>query len=376
MTNKSLKILILAATARSLINFRGDLILELLNSGFEVHCVAPDLDNEIALQLKSMGCMVFNVPLKRTNINPINDFKYFLTVLKICRAGNYSHVLSYTIKPVVYGMLASWFAGVKSRVSLITGLGFSFIPQPGFKARLSRAISRFMYRVGLHFSTAIIFQNPDDRATLIEQFAIPEEKTFRVFGSGINLALFPNKPLPVDPLCFLMIGRFLQSKGLHEYLEAARQIKLLNSNVIFLLVGWSDNNPASLSDTVINRYVQEGIIEILGKLEDVRPALARCHIYVLPSYREGTPRSTLEALATGRAIITTDAPGCRETVVEGENGFLVPIKSIEGLVHAMQRFIAEPSLIEKMATASRNLAENRFDVHKVNAEMLRIIRQA
>ena len=157
-----------------------------------------------------------------------------------------------------------------------------------------------------------------------------------------------------------------------SYAQAAEQVRARHPRARFGLVGWIDDNPDAITQIELDRWVSAGTIEFLGRLEDVRPAIADCHVYVLPSYyREGIPRTLLEAMAMGRAIITTDAPGCRETVVDGENGFLVPVKSVSALVEAMERFIAEPTLAERMGRRSRQIAEEKYDVNEVNAHMLR-----
>ncbi len=368
-----MKILILAATARSLLNFRGDLIKAFRAAGCVVHCVAPGVDADVRETLESWGCTVFEVPLPRATISPLADFKYFVSLRALSASGDYSHVLAYTIKPIVFGLSAARWAGIDNRTALVTGLGFPFIPQAGLGVWLARTVSRLLYRRGLACATNVIFQNPDDQVAATQQLGVHERKAYRVYGSGINLQRFREQPLPEGPTAFLMIGRFLVSKGLAEYLEAARQVKAKYPHAQFRLVGWSEENPASLSRAVLDRYVEDGTVEMLGRLEDVRPALACCHVYVLPSYREGTPRSSLEALATGRALITTDAPGCRETVVDGENGFLVPVRSVPGLVDAMERFISSPGLAVTMGRRSRELAAQRFDVDSVNRDMLRIM---
>ena len=169
----------------------------------------------------------------------------------------------------------------------------------------------------------------------------------------------------------MLIARLLGDKGVREYVQAARIVKKTHSNITFYLVGWIDENPDAIHQEELDCWVSEGVISFEGKLTDVRPAIEKCSVYVLPSYREGTPRTVLEAMAMGRPIITTDAPGCRETVVDGDNGFLVPVKSVDALVKAMQKFIDDPDLIAKMAKHSREIAIEKYDVDKVNAVMLR-----
>ena len=170
---------------------------------------------------------------------------------------------------------------------------------------------------------------------------------------------------------FLLIGRLLGDKGIREYVQAAEQVKLQYPETQFDLVGWIDANPNTITQPELDSWTAAGTVNFLGRLNDVRPAIGDCSVYVLPSYREGTPRTVLEAMAMGRAVITTDAPGCRETVVDGDNGFLVPIKDADALAQAMLRFIEQPELFAQMGLRSRAIAEEKYDVHKVNAQMLK-----
>jgi glycosyltransferase involved in cell wall biosynthesis len=195
-----------------------------------------------------------------------------------------------------------------------------------------------------------------------------------VNGSGVDVASFTVRPLPAAALSgavrFLFIGRLLGDKGVREYAQAARLLKRSHPQVQCALVGWIDSNPNAITQAELDGWVADGSIEFLGRLADVRPAIEACSVYVLPSYREGTPRTVLEAMAMGRAIVTTDAPGCRETVVHGDNGFLVPVQDAEALAQAMRRFIEEPDLQTSMGARARKIAEDKYDVHKVNAVML------
>jgi glycosyltransferase involved in cell wall biosynthesis len=169
----------------------------------------------------------------------------------------------------------------------------------------------------------------------------------------------------------LLIARLLGDKGIREYAQAAQRIRAIHQDVRFSLVGWIDENPDAITQAELDAWTVAGDLVYLGRLEDIRPAIAACSVYVLPSYREGTPRTVLEAMAMGRPIITTDAPGCRETVIDGDNGFLVPVRSVDALVEAMQRFVQDPGLAARMGQRSRQLAEEKYDVHKVNAVMLK-----
>ena len=216
----------------------------------------------------------------------------------------------------------------------------------------------------------MFFQNPDDE-TLFRKFRLLPETvpSFVVNGSGVDVAEYSVAPLPDKP-CFLLIARLLGDKGLREYAQAAQLVKSVYPEAVFRLVGWIDDNPDAITQRELDQWVDSGLLEFLGRLDDVRPAISGCSVYVLPSYREGTPRTVLEAMAMGRAVITTDAPGCRETVVDGDNGFLVPVKDINALADAMIKMVDTPGLAASMGERSRRIAEEKYDVHKVNAAML------
>ena len=227
-----------------------------------------------------------------------------------------------------------------------------------------------MYKISLRCASLVFFQNQDDEALFRDRGLVGRtRRTAIVNGSGVRLDEYAVVPLPEYP-SFLLIARLLAAKGVREFVAAARLVHAKRSNVGFSVVGWIDDNPDSISNSELEEWEKEGIVEFLGRQNDVRPAISASSVYVLPSYREGTPRTVLEAMSMGRPIITTDAPGCREPVRDGDNGFLVPVGSTEELANAMLRFINDPELIEQMGRRSRQIAEERYDVHKVNAVML------
>lgn len=281
-------------------------------------------------------------------------------------------VLSYTAKPVIYGTLAAALAAVPKRFSLITGLGYAFTGQArGLRAGI-KAVLMMLYRSALARSSLTFFQNPDDLALFRQLDLLPAGAQTRIInGSGIDVESFNLSPMPpAQSLTFLLIARLLGDKGVREYAKAAKALRKLHPNIRCQLVGWIDGNPDAISQVELDDWVASGDIEFLGRLSDVRPAISGCHVYVLPSYREGTPRTVLEAMAMGRPIITTDAPGCRQTVMDGDNGFLVPVRSAQALEQAMLRFIESPDLLARMGRRSREIAEDKFDVHKVNQVMM------
>jgi len=371
----SVKILIIASLAESLINFRGPLIAALQTKGLDVHVAAPDIpaNSTMCLQLQSMGLSVHQVFMSRTGTNPLADLRTAWALWRLMRKITPSMVLCYTIKPVIYGTLAASLAGVPKRFVLVTGLGYAF--QGGVQRSRLQGLVQSLYGFSLARAQRVFFQNPDDLALFQERGILRSHTPVCVVnGSGVDVASFAVKPLPVAALTgavrFLFIGRLLGDKGVREYAQAARLLKHSHPQVQCALVGWIDSNPNAISQAELTAWVADGSIEFLGRLADVRPAIEACSVYVLPSYREGTPRTVLEAMAMGRAIVTTDAPGCRETVVHGENGFLVPVQNVEALVQTMRRFIDEPDLQQQMGVRSRQLIEDKYDVHKVNAVML------
>lgn len=359
--------------AESLLNFRGALLRSLVDRGCEVHVVAPELEAGSAerLKLESQGFHVHTVRLSRTGTNTLTDVRTLFGFWCLMRSVRPSVVLAYTIKPVIYGLLAASIAGVPRRFGLITGLGYAFTGQAKGLRGAVRHIAQSLYKQALARSCKVFFQNPDDEA-LFRQLKLlaPEIPSIVVNGSGVDVAAFDVKPLPHGKTRFLLIARLLGDKGVREYAEAARRIRAKYPAARFDLVGWIDVNPDAIKQEELDEWVKAGDVNFLGRLSDVRPAIAESTVYVLPSYREGTPRTVLEAMAMGRAVITTDAPGCRETVVHEDNGFLVPVKSVDALADAMERFLTTPDLARRMGLRSRRIAEEKYDVHKVNAVML------
>ena len=370
------KIAIISTQAFSLINFRGELIKELVSSGTQVYTIAPDYTNEIKQQIRLLGAEPIEYNFSRNNINPIQDSVCMLQLIALLKRLSPDVVLSYFIKPAIYGTLAAWLARIPNRVALITGLGYVFIQNgskmPLKKKMLNIAVS-LLYKIALSKATRVIFQNSNDRTEFINRNFVKKEKAIIIGGTGVNLNYWQYIPPIIKPITFILVARLLREKGIIQYAEAAKLVKSKYPNVRFLLLGDVDSNPGSLQKNEVQAWVNEGILEWPGHVQ-VMPWLIQSSVFVLPSFREGVPRSTQEAMAIGRAVITTDAPGCRETVVDGVNGFLVPVGDIISLYNAMLKFIDNPTLIIHMGKESRRLAEERFDVRLINKEFLNILR--
>lgn len=362
--------LLISPKNRTAYNFRGELITQIRLRGYKVIVTGPN--REHIDKIEALGAHFIEIPMNKNGINPLADLKYAFRLYKLMRKERPVCTLGYTIKPVIYGAIAARLAGVGNINSMITGAGYLFISESR-KARILKQISFLLYRIGLACAHKVIFQNPDDRKEFTTHKLASLEKCHVVNGSGVNMRKFRPSPLP-DTITFFMLGRLLYSKGAMEYLKAAKIIKEHYSQVRFMLLG---NIVTDMQDGIkkqeIEPYLDNGTVELLGETDHVIQYYDQCSVFVLPSYREGTPRSVLEAMAMGRPIITTDTQGCRETVVDGENGYLVPIKDTVAVASAMKRFILNPRSIDSMGKKSLALCEEKFEVSKVNADMIEIM---
>ncbi|MCG0275505.1 MAG: glycosyltransferase family 4 protein [Thermosediminibacteraceae bacterium] len=364
------KIVIVSPYTKSLINFRGDLIRAISNLGHEVIALGPEKGYE--KEIKKLGAEFIQIPLDRTGVNPAKDLKTLLSLINVMKKIEPDVVLSYANKPVIYGSLAARVAKVKAIYSMITGLGYVFTGDEK-KEGIFKKLVKILYKEALKNNKAVFFQNPDDMEFFKgEKILGNQTKSVLINGSGVNLDRFYYICPPIKPLSFLLIARLIWDKGIGVYVEAARILKSRYPDVSFKLLGPFDSNPAAIKKSDVEKWVSEGVIEYLGATEDVRPFIADSSVFVLPSfYREGTPRSILEAMAMGRPIITTYAPGCKETVKDGVNGYLVPVKDPVSLAAAMERFIINPEIIIPMGKKSREIAEEKYDVNKVNDVIIR-----
>jgi len=363
------KILLIGTSPISLINFRKELIKSLIVNGHQVIVMASKFTSTEEENIKNLGVEYIDYSVERNSLNPLADLKTLLNFIKVFTSENPDIVLAYTIKPVVWGGLASRLFKFNF-YALITGLGFAF-QGDSFKRKFLTKLVVFLYKAALKKSKAVIFQNTDNRDVFVSKGIVELSKTHVVNGSGVDLEKYNVESLPRGGIKFLCLSRLLGEKGLREYAEAAKIVKNKFPDAEFNLIGPEDSSPDAILLNEVDTW--SDYINYKGSTDDVRPYIKDSHVYVLPSYHEGVPRSTLEAMSMGRPVLTTNAVGCKETVEEGINGFKVPVKSSEALAKKMIWFIENSDQIEKMGIESRKMAEDKFDVHKVNKEMLKIM---
>jgi glycosyltransferase involved in cell wall biosynthesis len=367
-----MRIAILGSYAPSLINFRGPLLQHLIKLGHEVYALAPDISDEVANKLEGLGAVPTEVPLERNGLDPLQDLRSIRALTTTLGDIQPDIFFSYTVKPVVYGTIAASLARVPKIVVMVTGLGHAFIESEDHNPFVSTVV-RSLYAFSLRFADRVIFHNADDRAEFLASNLVPDDgRAVVVDGSGVDVEHFAYSPAPVKPIRFLLITRIIREKGVLEFVEASRRLKKHFPDVEIRLVGPTDSNPSSLSKIQVLEWVGEETLSWPGRVSDVREEIERCSVYVLPSYREGMPRTNLEAMAIGRPLVTTDVPGCRETV-DGSNGRLVPARDSDALYEAMRWFVEHPDRISEMGRASRRLVESRFTLPHILKDMARHI---
>ena len=373
-----MKIVMIGTTASSILGFRKSLIEELIIKGHKVYAFAMDYSNSQRRLLKSLGVIPVDYVLCRSGLNVLTDLKTMFQLkakLKVIRP---DIVLSYFVKPAIYGTVAARLEGVPMRIAMLEGLGYAHTASQngyGFKKRILQIVQGILFTVSFKFATKVIFLNPDDPSDLSKMALFSKSKVEVVGGIGLELLDCPySKPDMSNPIRFIFVARLLAEKGIYQLLNAIKLVQEKYPSTELVILGDLDeDNPASLTKKDLDDLIKQGKIIYPGQVANVNEWLRGSHIFVLPSHREGVPRSTQEAMATGLPIITTDVPGCRETVVDGKNGFLVPAFDVDILSEKMIWFIQNPERIESMGFASRCIAEEKFDVHKVNAKMLKIM---
>lgn len=368
------RMLLLANDAFYLYRFRSPIISEMCKRGYDVVAAAPR-DGAIEAKLTALGATFVAWDVRRAGRNPLRELAALRELYRIFADVKPDLFFGYAIKPVLYGLPLSRWMGAKRRVVMIPGLGYAFTVGGGPGRALVRQIMKVAYRFALSFANTVIFQNKDD----IELFRTArilnrESQAAKVNGSGVDPKQFEQAALPDGPPRFLFVGRLLRDKGIHDFLEAAERVKRVLPQAQFVVVGAADGNPSAIRQKELDEWIDRGIIAYRGHLDDPRPEYNACHVFVLPSYyREGVPRTCLEAISTGRAVITTDSPGCRETVEHGINGLLVPPRDVGRLADAMLQLARDLELTREMGERGRALCERRFHIDLVTRETADLI---
>jgi glycosyltransferase involved in cell wall biosynthesis len=358
------KIAFVYNTAAYLLRFRRQMLETLLARGAEIIAIVP-IDDRASAVLTRMGVRCLDLTLADQKLSVVGDIRTFLSLYKIFRGERPDAVIAFTAKPIVYGSIAARLAGVPRIISMITGLGYVFSGTTP-KHLVLQKILGLQYCVALRLNCRVFFQNPDDMSHFVIRGCVKADKATLTNGSGVDLEEFrPSSDKSETPV-FLMSARLIWEKGVGEYVAAARSVKQQYPDAQFWVLGQFDLSPSAVSRTQIADWEAEDVIRYLGFVEDVRPYLNRAHVFVLPSYyREGIPRTLIEALASGLPVITTNSIGCRETVVSGVNGFLVEPRDAEELAVSMKKFLADLSLAKRMGKEARRFAEAKFDVQAV-----------
>lgn len=367
-----MKIVILSSLSWSLVNFRGALIARMAAEGHDVVACAPDAEPEVVETLARAGVRFRLTPMARAGTNPLRDLATLAGYVRLMRAERPDMVVAYTQKPIIYGGIAARLFGRPRFYAIMSGLGYVFSDEASARRGLRRLVSA-LYRAGVRRARCIFVFNGDDRRSMLANHIVDDrQRVVQVPGSGVDVGHFAAQPMPAGATTFLMMGRLMRDKGVGEYVAAARRVRARWPGTRFLLLGRPETeNPTGYAAEEMQAWQDEGLVELLAETRDVRPCLASAHVFVLPSYyREGLPRTILEALATGRPVITTDMPGCREPIEEGRNGFLVPPRDAEALADAMERFLECPALLQPMGEAARQVAVDIYDVERVNRQLL------
>lgn len=372
-------IAIIGTIANSLLGFRASIIKKLVDEGHNVYALAMDYDPSTMAAVKAMGATPVMYSMSRFGLNPVVDIFCTFKLSRILRTLNVDAVFCYFAKPVIFGSFAAKLAGVPKLIGMLEGLGYTFTVQPegeSLRQNCIKTVQIFLYKLSIPLLSRLIVLNPDDKKDLIDRYAIKAREVSVLGGIGLELDQYGYVPVPTgDEVNFTFIGRLLKEKGIEDFLSAAQLVKQTFPNVTFTVLGTIEPESASsVSLAKLEALTSEGIVQYPGAVTNIPHWLAKCSVFVLPSYyREGVPRSTQEAMAVGRPVITTDVPGCRETVEHGRNGLLIPPHDIQALVDAMSYFVQNPQQIPVMGLESHKIAVEKFDATVVNERLFRLI---
>ena len=371
------KIFIIGNIASMMINFRKEFIEMLVSSGHEVYCLVSDYDEKSREKISSFGAIPLDYSLNAKGLNPFKDAIDTFDLIRLFRQHRPDVVFSFFVKPVIFATIAAKIARVPRIVGMIEGLGGAFtVHKSGQtkKAKIIKTIQIFLYKFSLPHLDELIFLNNDDKKDLIDRCNLRAKSINVLGGIGVDLDKFSYSKATSDPISFIFIGRLLTEKGIFEYLEAAKMVKDKYKDAKFYIFGsFEENNPFGLKQEDMGPYLNDEIVIFQGYVGNIKEWIAKSSVFVLPSYREGVPRSTQEAMAVGRAVITTDVVGCRETVIDGVNGFLVPPYNSDALAQKMIYFVENPDTIIQMGIESRKIAEEKFDINKQNKKLANIV---
>ncbi len=359
---------IVATNGMSLVNFRGPFIRELVKRGFHVVCVSIESDEEMGEGIRALGAEYRQIAGDRTGIGILSGLKMISAYKSFFRELRPDYLFLYMSKPIAFGGAAAISTKMPHVNILVNGLENAYY-RTGMKDALVRFVMSYFYKRVAGVSDNVFFQNHDDRQYFVTHGMLKRDNSCVVGGSGVDMRHFERQPLPEGSVV-LMTARLLWSKGIREFFDAVRKVKANHPELMVLLVGGLDENDEAIKKDELDAFVRENEVEYCGFAEDVRPYLKRCSIFVLPSYHEGLPRSVIEAMATGRPIITTDVPGCRETVKDGVNGYLVPSRDSGLLAEKMTMLVEDSELRKRMAEESYRICLEKFDSDKVNASLL------
>jgi len=370
------RVLVLGGHSGSLVGFRGAMLRALVAQGDEVLAAAPGSDPADVMRLTSWGVTYTPIPFDRTGLDPFKDLGTYLALKALMLDFRPEVVFSYNVKPILLGGLAAQAVGVPRRYAMIEGLGRAFGGTGPVGAGVAWGAA-WLHRVALRGAQALIFLNPDDLRYFGERRIAPAgARSVLLDGIGVDLRHYAPRPVPAGPPVFLLIARLLRAKGVETFVEASRLVRAHHPEVQFHLLGPFESGRGAVTRGEIERWEADGAVRHLGVTDDVRPYLARATAFILPSYyREGLPRTSLEAMASGRPVVTTDWPGCREAVVDGETGFLIPPKDPARLAEALRRYLLEPGLAARHGVAGRALAERRFDEGVITARLVATLRE-
>ena len=371
------KVILIGTTGSSFYGFRADLIKKLVSEHHEVYAFTSEYTESCLNKIQALGAKPVCYQLSRGGLNPFSDIASMIELTKKIKIIQPDIVFSYFAKPVIYGSIAAKRAKVPQIIGMLEGLGYTFTEQPdgqSTKTKLIRSIQVFLYRCAFPCLDKMIFLNPDDQHDLMQKYGIKVPEVHVLGGIGLNLKDYQYIEAPLLPVKFIFIGRLLKEKGVFELIDAFRKVKLKYPYAHFTVLGEIDHqNMGALKQEQLDQFISEKLFEYPGYVTNVQKWLTDSSVFVLPSYREGVPRSTQEAMAIGRPVITTDVPGCRETVVDGVNGFLVPKWDAEALANKMCYFIEHPHRINEMGLESFKIAQEKFDAEKINSKLVEIM---